>query len=123
MGIGEAIAESLSREGANVALLSRSEASSARKPYQYIYSYDDNTNQLRQDKLAAIVKRLNDQATGGRCVYRTADVGDYGSIDKAIQSIVEELGTIDVLINNVCITYPVLALSYLENRTDNHRLG
>ena len=27
MGIGEAIAESLSREGANVALLSRSEAS------------------------------------------------------------------------------------------------
>jgi short-subunit dehydrogenase len=30
MGIGEAIAESLSREGANVALLSRSEASHER---------------------------------------------------------------------------------------------
>jgi NADP-dependent 3-hydroxy acid dehydrogenase YdfG len=29
-------------------------------------------------------------------------VGDYGSIDKAIESIVEELGMIDVLINNVC---------------------
>jgi NAD(P)-dependent dehydrogenase (short-subunit alcohol dehydrogenase family) len=35
-------------------------------------------------------------------VYRTADVGDYGSIDKAIESIVGELGTIDILINNVC---------------------
>ena len=55
-------------------------------------------------------------------MYRTADVGDYGSIDKAIESIVDELGTIDVLINNVCITNLVLALLHLENRTDNHRL-
>lgn len=111
MGIGEAIAESLSREGANVALISRSEASSNRRPSQDIYSYDDNTNQLRQDKLAAIAKRLNNQGTGGRCVYRTADVGDYDSIDKAIESIVNELGTIDVLINNVCINYLVLIAS------------
>lgn len=35
-------------------------------------------------------------------MYRTADVGNYGSIDKAIESIVSELGTIDILINNVC---------------------
>lgn len=114
MGIGEAIAESLAREGANVALLSRSEASSKRRPNRYFYSYDDNTDQLRQGKLAAIAKRLNDQATGGRCVYRTADVGDYGSIDKVIESIVDELGTIDVLINNVCITYLVLIPSRLR---------
>ncbi|GAB7326105.1 hypothetical protein MBLNU13_g10124t1 [Cladosporium sp. NU13] len=71
MGIGEAIAESLSREGANVALLSRSEAS----------------------------HKWN-HATGSRCMYRTADVGDYASIDKAIESIVDEFGAIDVLINN-----------------------
>lgn len=114
MGIGEAIAESLAREGANVALLSRSEASSKRKPNQYFYSYDDNTNQLRQGKLAAIAKRLNEQATGGRCVYRTADVGDYGSIDKSIESIVDELGTIDVLINNVCVICLVLIPSRLR---------
>ena len=115
MGIGEAIAESLSREEANVALLSRSEASSKWRPSQYFYSYDDDTDQLRQDKLAAIAKRLNDQATGGRCVYRTADVGDYDSIDKAIESIVNELGTIDVLINNVCIGYSVPIASRLIN--------
>lgn len=44
-------------------------------------------------------------------MYRTADVGDYDSIDKAIESIVNELGTIDVLINNVCINYLVLIAS------------
>lgn len=66
------------------------------------YLQTDTTDRLQQEKLAAIAKRLNDQATGSRCVYRTADVGDYGSIDKAIESIVEELGTINVLINNVC---------------------
>lgn len=55
-------------------------------------------------------------------MYRTADVGDYDSIDKAIESIVNELGTIDVLINNVCITRPVMGLSRLENRTDDQRL-
>lgn len=100
MGIGEAIAESLSREGANVALVSRSEVRRLLVTQCFV---TNDADLLQQDKLSAIAERLNGQASGGRCVYRTADVGDYGSIDKAIESIVGEFGSIDILINNVCI--------------------
>lgn len=79
-----------------------SPCSQGRRQVELGGTHNDITNELYQDKLAAIAKKLNDRSTGGRCVYRTADVGDYGSIDKAIESIVDELGTIDILINNVC---------------------
>lgn len=83
--------------------------------------YTVTTDRLLQDKLAAIAKRLNDQATEGRCVYRTADVGDYGSIDKAIESLVEELGSIDILINNVCIISLALVISPWRHHADWNR--
>ncbi|KAK5999978.1 hypothetical protein QM012_005066 [Aureobasidium pullulans] len=77
MGIGEAIADSLAKEGANLILVSRSE-----------------------DKLSNIAARLSKAHPDGRCVYRTADVSDYESIDKVVKSATEEIGTIDILINN-----------------------
>jgi 3-hydroxy acid dehydrogenase/malonic semialdehyde reductase len=55
-----------------------------------------------QDKLSALQQKL--QATSdasSKIIYRTADVGDYEAIDAAVASAVEELGKIDVLINNV----------------------
>jgi NADP-dependent 3-hydroxy acid dehydrogenase YdfG len=54
-----------------------------------------------QDKLSSIAKRLNDKQGTGKYIYRAADVGDYESVDGAIQSVSQELGTIDILINNV----------------------
>ncbi|THX46420.1 NADP-dependent L-serine/L-allo-threonine dehydrogenase ydfG [Aureobasidium pullulans] len=77
MGIGEAIANSLAREGANLILLSRSE-----------------------DKLFKIAAKLNSAHTGAKCIYRTADISDYESVDEAVKSATEELGSVDILINN-----------------------
>lgn len=36
-----------------------------------------------------------------KIIYKVADVGDYDAVDAAVASAVEELGRIDVLINNV----------------------
>ncbi|KAJ5371281.1 uncharacterized protein N7496_007373 [Penicillium cataractarum] len=77
MGIGEAIAKALAKEGANLILLSRSE-----------------------DKLAKLKDDLLQQYNNIKVTYRTADVGNHEQVDAAIQSSIEELGPIDILINN-----------------------
>jgi NADP-dependent 3-hydroxy acid dehydrogenase YdfG len=56
----------------------------------------------RQDKLNALQQKLQASSNASsKIIYRTADVGDYEAIDAAVASAVEELGKIDVLINNV----------------------
>ncbi|KAJ5115776.1 hypothetical protein N7456_000124 [Penicillium angulare] len=76
MGIGEEISKSLVEAGANVVLFSRSE-----------------------NKLAQLKEKLS---TGAhvKIIYRAVDVGDFDSVDKAVQSSVQEMGGIDILINN-----------------------
>jgi NADP-dependent 3-hydroxy acid dehydrogenase YdfG len=55
-----------------------------------------------QDKLSALQQKLQASSNASsKIIYRTADVGDYEAIDAAVASAVEELGKIDVLINNV----------------------
>jgi NADP-dependent 3-hydroxy acid dehydrogenase YdfG len=56
-----------------------------------------------QDKLSALQQKLKASSNASsKIIYRTADVGEYEAIDAAVESAVEELGKIDILINNVC---------------------
>lgn len=78
MGIGEAIATSIVEAGANICLLSRSE-----------------------DKLKELMERL---ATGSgpnvKITYQPVDVGHFESVEKAVTGAIDQLGDIDILINN-----------------------
>ncbi|KAJ5599163.1 short chain type dehydrogenase [Penicillium hetheringtonii] len=71
MGIGEAIASSLVEAGANVILFSRSEL---------------------KEKLAV--------KGDAKITYRAVDVGNYEEVDTAVTSSIQEVGHIDILINN-----------------------
>ncbi|OBW69637.1 MAG: Uncharacterized protein AUREO_003090 [Aureobasidium pullulans] len=77
MGIGAAIARSLAASGANLALFSRSE-----------------------DKLQALAEEIKSAHEGVKVTYRAVDVGNHEAVDKAVASVVKEMGEIDVLINN-----------------------
>ncbi|KAH7193989.1 uncharacterized protein B0J16DRAFT_412514 [Fusarium flagelliforme] len=76
MGIGETIASSLAEQGANLILFARSE-----------------------DKLAAITTKLA-SSNSGKFTYRAVDISDYDAVDGAVASSVEEIGEINILINN-----------------------
>lgn len=54
-----------------------------------------------QDKLAKLADDLNKQYPEIKAIYRTADVGNYNEVDTAVESSVKEMGSINVLINNV----------------------
>ncbi|KAL2851323.1 hypothetical protein BJX68DRAFT_275307 [Aspergillus pseudodeflectus] len=77
MGIGEAIATSLAEQGCNLILISRSE-----------------------DKLATLAKKLSGQTSSIKITWRAVDIGDQPAVDAAIASTIDELGPIDILINN-----------------------
>ncbi|KFA68293.1 hypothetical protein S40285_06640 [Stachybotrys chlorohalonatus IBT 40285] len=77
MGIGAAIAEHLAQAGAHLALLARSE-----------------------DKLSALAKVLTSKHSQCKAIYIPTDIGKHDAVDKAVASTVEQLGSIDILINN-----------------------
>jgi NADP-dependent 3-hydroxy acid dehydrogenase YdfG len=54
-----------------------------------------------QSKLVALQEKLQASNAGSKIIYKVADVGDYEAVDAAVASAVEELGRIDILINNV----------------------
>ena len=74
-GIGKAVAQQLAAEGANLALIARTEKD-----------------------LQAVAAEL--AGTGVKIVYATADVADRQAVETAIAKLTAELGTIDILINN-----------------------
>jgi NADP-dependent 3-hydroxy acid dehydrogenase YdfG len=74
-GIGEATALALAAEGAAVALAAR-----------------------RKDRLDALAKKI--EGDGGRVLVRETDVTDEGQAAAAVDATVEELGRLDVVINN-----------------------
>ncbi|ASZ12292.1 3-ketoacyl-ACP reductase [Chitinophaga pendula] len=78
-GIGRALALALAAEGVTVGLLGRSE------------------NSLEQ--VAAAIK-----ATGAQAFYATADVGNMDEVNAAISVLTEQLGVVDILINNAGIS-------------------
>jgi 3-hydroxy acid dehydrogenase/malonic semialdehyde reductase len=51
--------------------------------------------------LSALQEKLQASNAGSKIIYKVADVGDYDAVDAAVASAVEELGRIDILINNV----------------------
>ena len=77
-GIGKATAIALAKEGVNVGLLARSESS-----------------------LIEVVNEL--KALGVNAAYVTADVSSREEVEAAIQSLAEQLGAADILINNAGI--------------------
>jgi 3-oxoacyl-[acyl-carrier protein] reductase len=77
-GIGRAIAVALATEGVNVGLLARSE-----------------------EHLQEVVKET--EAQGVKAVFAIADVSSNDEVTKAIHSLTNELGKVDILINNAGI--------------------
>ncbi|WP_139920276.1 3-ketoacyl-ACP reductase [Hymenobacter sp. DG01] len=77
-GIGRAVAVALAQEGANVALLARTES------------------QLRE-----VAQEI--EALGVKAVVVTADVADRAAAEAAVNQAIQELGSIDILINNAGI--------------------
>ena len=75
-GIGLAAAISLSKEGANVAILART-----------------------QDKLDSAVKEIRKESKG-KVIAISTDVRDESSVVTSIKKVREELGKIDILVNN-----------------------
>jgi len=81
-GIGRAIAALFAREGADIAIL-------------YLCEHDD----------AARTKEIV-EAEGRRAVTIAGDLGDKGFCDRAVKQVVDELGGIDILINNAGEQHP-----------------
>jgi 2,4-dienoyl-CoA reductase [(3E)-enoyl-CoA-producing], peroxisomal len=75
-GIGRDIAEALARHGATVAIMSR-----------------------KQDKLTVAAEEIA-VATGRRCLPLVADVRQPEAVEPAVNRVVEELGGLDILVNN-----------------------
>lgn len=85
-GIGRAIALQLAREGHDIAFCYRSAADSA-------------------EELARQVRAL-----GRRCWYRAVDVADFDQVGAFVQAVEDELGPVEVLVNNAGITRDQLLL-------------
>ncbi|AIM24624.1 3-oxoacyl-(acyl-carrier-protein) reductase FabG [Melissococcus plutonius] len=83
-GIGQAIAQAFAKAGANIVLNGRSEITS--------------------DKIEAI------KSYGVQCIGISGDISDYESAGKMLQQMMDELGSIDILINNAGITKDQLLL-------------
>jgi NAD(P)-dependent dehydrogenase (short-subunit alcohol dehydrogenase family) len=81
-GIGRAVAALFAREGADVGIL-------------YLCEHDD----------AAMTKRIV-EAEGRRAVAIPGDVGDKAFCDRAVAQVVEELGGLDILVNNAAEQHP-----------------
>jgi 2,4-dienoyl-CoA reductase [(3E)-enoyl-CoA-producing], peroxisomal len=80
-GIGRGIAEALARHGADVAIVSR-------KP--------ENVS-AAAEAIAA--------ATGRRCVPIIADVRQFEAVESAVSRTVQELGGLDIVVNNAAGTF------------------
>jgi len=77
-GMGQSIATTFAREGAMVGLLD-----------------------IQEEELHQVVKEIQDE--GGKALGMVADVRLYSQVENSVESIVENLGTIDILVNSAGI--------------------
>ena len=54
-----------------------------------------------QDKLQAITNTLHEKYPGSKVVYKSVDIQSYEAVERAVNASVEQLGHIDILVNNV----------------------
>jgi 3-oxoacyl-[acyl-carrier protein] reductase len=94
-GIGRAIALRLAREGADLALIARSE-----------------------EGLSAVVSEARDLYRERKLLPIACDVSVAGNVQEAIERITGELGRIDILVNNAGITRDNLLLRMSEEEWD-----
>lgn len=81
-GIGRSVSIAFAKEGANVAIIYLNE------------SYDaEETKQLVEEE-------------GGRCLLIAGDIGDESFCKKAVEQTVDELGGLDILVNNAAEQHP-----------------
>lgn len=80
-GIGEATATALARAGARVCLIAR-----------------------RQERMAALSDKLASEGLP-RPIHFQADVSDHAQVAKAIAATIQQLGRVDVLVNNAGVMY------------------
>ena len=88
-GIGKAIAESFTREGAAVAVAARSEV-----------VWDARLPGTIHETVAEI------EAAGGRAVAIAADLANSTDVDRLVEQARTALGPIDLLVNNAALTVP-----------------
>jgi len=88
-GMGKAIAIAFAREGANVAVVARSES-----------QWNEKLPGTIHETVAEIT------SFGGRAVAIPADLGNPDEVELAYQRSVEAFGSIDILVNNAAITVP-----------------
>ncbi|KAL4920309.1 hypothetical protein BDW62DRAFT_199032 [Aspergillus aurantiobrunneus] len=94
MGIGEAFARIVAAEGANLALFARS-----------------------KDKLQGITADLQKKYPSSKVIFKAIDLQSYEAVEKAVSETTNEIGTIDILINNAGLAlgaparFPELKLS------------
>src|SRR5579872_2146618 len=88
-GIGRALSLGLVRAGAGVAILARSEK-----------------------ELNKVAKATS--AVGRAALVVTADMGDQGQVADAARRVQRELGTVEVLINNAAVVWPLGPTSLID---------
>lgn len=88
-GVGQATAFGLARHGARVALLARS-----------------------VDELNRTAAQVNE--LGGTALVVAADLREPGQVSGAVQRIADELGVVDVLVNNAAVVWPLAASVSLD---------
>jgi glucose 1-dehydrogenase len=85
-GIGQAIAVRFAGEGANVAI-----------------NYRSGAAQAEQTRAMACAARTNGNGSAGREILVQADVADEAQVAAMVSTVIDEFGSLDVLINNAGI--------------------
>jgi 3-hydroxy acid dehydrogenase / malonic semialdehyde reductase len=107
MGIGASIAESLAKENANLILLARSE-----------------------DKLVQLAGQIRKTAISSIKIFtRAVDVGNSSQVNSAVEQAVQELGPLDIVVNNAGLAigapnaFPELKLEDITTMTNTNIHG
>lgn len=97
-GIGRAIARQLAREGADVVIAARN-----------------------ADRLGQAAAQLSEE-TGRRVIPIAADTGEERSVNQLVASAIEQLGRIDILVNNAAVPGGISPATQLDQIIDQQVL-